>query len=100
MSVQISDHGCIAWVDRIWLDDVTDEVEEARQLRKTDAFRIRAVAYGETVQEGEGFIRCDLTNSPFTEFSAEWLNDGSIGAQRIFFRMDNVVINPDLCGFG
>jgi hypothetical protein len=62
------------------LDIVSDKIVKTRQLRKADAFRVRVVANGETIQEREGFIRCDLANRPITIFPAEWLNDGLIRA--------------------
>jgi hypothetical protein len=55
VSVKLPDHGCIAWIDRIRLDVVVYKIEKAGQLRIANAFRVRAVARGESIQEGNGF---------------------------------------------
>jgi hypothetical protein len=85
VAVKISDHGHIAWINRIRLDVVTDKVEKAGQLRVSDAFCVWSVAQGEAVQEGQGFVRCNLANWPITELPTERVNNGLIGPQGIFF---------------
>lgn len=64
---------------------VADEVEIRTNVGITDAFGVRLVALGESIQEPQDIIGCDLIDFLVTEFQAESINDRLVGPDRIFF---------------
>ena len=79
------DHGSVAWVPKLGIDMVADEIEKGRELGKTDPLGVGFVAFGEAVQEGEDVFRGDLIDRTITELTDESLDDGPVGSHRIFF---------------
>ena len=64
---------------------VANEIEEGTNVRITDAFGIRLVALGESIQESQDIVGCDLSDLMVTEFQAEPIDDRLVGPDRIFF---------------
>ena len=54
---------------------VADEIEIRTNVGITDAFGVRLIALGESIQEPQNIIGCDLIDLLVTEFQAEPIND-------------------------
>ena len=52
---------------------VADEIEEGTNVRIGDAFGVRLVALGESIQEPQDIIGCDLIDFLVTEFQTACL---------------------------
>jgi hypothetical protein len=84
--IQLADHGSIAWVPKLWIDIVADEIEKGRELGKADSFGVGFVSLGEAIQECEDVFRCDLVDGTITKLFDIPLDDGLVGSHRFFFK--------------
>ena len=64
---------------------VANEIEEGTNVGIADAFGVRLVALGESIQKSQDIIGCYLIDSMVTEFLAEPIDDRLVGPDRIFF---------------
>ena len=64
---------------------IADEVKEGTNVGIADAFGVGLVALGESIQESQDILGCDLSDLMVTEFLAEPINDRLVGPDRIFF---------------
>ena len=64
---------------------VANEIEEGTNVRITDAFGVRLVALGESIQEPQDIVGCYLADFVITKFLAEPIDDRLVGPDRIFF---------------
>ena len=64
---------------------VADEVEIRTKVGIADAFGVRLVALGESIQESQDIVGCYLIDFMITEFLAEPIDDRLVGPDRIFF---------------
>jgi hypothetical protein len=82
LSVQLPDHGSIAWICQFGIDVVPYEIEKGRELGITDSLSVGLVAFGEAVQECEDVFRGDLVDGSITEFFDIPLDDGPVVSHR------------------
>jgi hypothetical protein len=80
LPVKFPDHGCITRICRFRFNVIAYEIEITGQLGIADPFGVGSIAIGEAIQKRKNFIRSNLANCPFTEFTAKRLNDGLIGS--------------------
>jgi hypothetical protein len=85
LPIQFADHGPVAWVTKLGIDIVADEIEKGRELGKTDSFGVGFVSFGEAVQECKDLFRGDLLDGTIAEFMDKPFDDGPVGSHRIFF---------------
>ena len=64
---------------------IADEVEEGTNVGIADAFGVRLVALGESIQEPQDIVGCYLADFVITKFLAEPIDDRLVGPDRIFF---------------
>ena len=64
---------------------VANEIEEGTNVRITDAFGVRLVALGESIQESQDIVGCYLIDFMVTEFLTEPIDNRLVGPDRIFF---------------
>ena len=64
---------------------VANEIEIRTKVGVADAFGVRLVALGESIQKPQDIVGCYLIDFMVTEFLAEPIDDRLVGPDRIFF---------------
>ena len=67
------------------IEIVADEIEEGTDVGIADAFGVRLVAFGESIQKSQDIVGRYLIDLVITEFQTELINDRFVGSNRIFF---------------
>jgi hypothetical protein len=62
LPIQFADHGPVAWVPKLGIDIVADEIEKGRELGIADPFGVGFVSLGEAIQKCKDLFRGDLVD--------------------------------------